>query len=425
MTLCMGTVSFTIISGAAMKMTIMNLDCAGPRVLAKLMGSLAGAFVLLAPLSLAAQQDPLKPSDDTNIPVLDAPEIEEPTFTLPLTGRPAGSYPNLEIISAHEIENDWTFDSDDSDNELSDLYATFEPFIALHITPELSIESGLVFEPVKDPDPGDSRAFEDQGLYAETLGVVYANDLFSVYGGKFNPTFGAAWDVAPGIYGADFAEDYELTERIGFGGSLTGGNDDYGFHTLSGNLFFLDTTFLSKSAFTNRGRTRKSDGGVSNTESLESFSVTLDGADMPFLPGLGYTLGVERQEGGKGDPKDELGFVAGLYGAFDVTSETTLEPILEYVYLDNAEGQRQDRQYITVGSAIFRGPWNLSASYTGRFTDPDGESNIDDTLYQVSLGYEFDFGLAVDIGYGFTEEEDIDSHTVGLVFAYEFDLLVY
>ena len=77
------------------------------------------------------------------------------------------------------------------------------------------------------------------------------------------------------------------------------------------------------------------------------------------------------------------------------------------------------------GLPIFRGPWNLSASYTGRFTDPDGESNIDDTLYQVSLGYEFDFGLAVDIGYGFTEEEDIDSHTVGLVFAYEFDLLVY
>ena len=83
----MGTVSFTIISGAAMKMTKMNLDCAGPRVLAKLIGSLAGAFVLLAPLSLAAQQDPLKPADDTNIPILDAPEIEEPTFTLPLTAR--------------------------------------------------------------------------------------------------------------------------------------------------------------------------------------------------------------------------------------------------------------------------------------------------------------------------------------------------
>jgi hypothetical protein len=177
--------------------------------------------------------------------------------------------------------------------------------------------------------------------------------------------------VAPGIYGADFAEDYELTERIGFGGSLTGGNDDYGFHTLSSNLFFLDTTFLSKSAFTNRGRTRKSDGGVSNTESLESFSVTLDGADMPFLPGLGYTLGVERQEGGKGDPKDELGFVAGLYGAFDVTSETTLEPILEYVYLDNAEGQHQDRQYITVGSAKV-GSSISGASNMGMFVSSAG-----------------------------------------------------
>lgn len=32
--------------------------------------------------------------------------------------------------------------------------------------------------------------------------------------GKLNPGFGIAWDKAPGIYGTDLAEDYEISERI-------------------------------------------------------------------------------------------------------------------------------------------------------------------------------------------------------------------
>lgn len=390
-------------------------------------GAVFGTFILLIPLTSAAQQAPevFEPSNVEETPALEAPELEEPTFAWPLSGRPLGSTPSLHIIVSNEIQNDWTFDSDDNDNELNDLYGTIEPFVALNLTPELSIESGLVLEPVDDPDPGDSRAFQDEGLYIETLGIVYAADRYSLYGGKFNPTFGVAWDMAPGVYGTDFAEDYELTERIGFGGSLAGGSDELGTHTLSGNLFFLDTTVLSESAFDNRGRTKKSDGGVSNTESLESFSVTLDGGDMPFLPNLSYSLGLERQEGGRNDPEDELGFVAGLYGGLDLTSGLSFEPIFEYAYFDNAEGQNQDRQYVTAGAALYRGPWNLSASYTGRFTDPDDESNIDDTLLQASVGYEFDFGLGVDIGYRYSDEDNVESHTLGLLFAYEFDILVH
>ena len=166
-------------------------------------GSVVGAILLLAPLSVAAQQEPepFEPSD------VEKSEVEA-TIEWPVSGNPIGSTPNLHLVFSNEIQNDGTFDSDDDDNELNDLFATIEPFVALNITPELSIESGLVLEPIKDPGPGDSRAFEDHGLYAETLGIVFATDEFSVHGGKFNPTFGVAWDLAPGIYGVDFAEDY-------------------------------------------------------------------------------------------------------------------------------------------------------------------------------------------------------------------------
>lgn len=392
-----------------------------------LCGGAVAAPLFLAPLPGAAQQDPdpLEPAEEQERLGQEVLEDALPTFEWPVSGRPAGSLPELRITTSAEIQNDYTFQSEDDDNELNDLFATIEPLIAFNITPELAIESGLVLEPIDEPAAGESRAFEDHGLFAETLGLIYATGVFLVYGGKYNPPFGVAWDSAPGIYGVDFAEEYELTERIGLGGSVTAGNEEGGSHTLSGNLFFLDTTFLSESAINNRGRTTKEDGGVSNTESLDSFSITLDGEDMPFAPGVSYTLGVERQAAGEGDPADELGFVAGLYGAFDLTPEVSIEPIVEYVHLSNAEGQEQTRQYVTAGAALLQGPWNLSLSYTGLFTDPEEQSSVNDTLFQISAGYGFDFGLGLDVGYLFTEEDEVDSHTLGLLFAYEFDFVVY
>ena len=49
----------------------------------------------------------------------------------------------------------------------------------------------------------------------------FDTEHFSLFAGKFNPAFGLGFDLAPGIYGEDHPEDYELTERIGFGGSVT------------------------------------------------------------------------------------------------------------------------------------------------------------------------------------------------------------
>ena len=126
--------------------------------------------------------------------------------------------PRLEVEIDVEIQNDWTFDSDDPDAELNDLFTTTEPAVALHLLPGLSIQSGLVLEPVKDPGPSDDRFFEDHGFFAEQLYLLYETDDFSLHGGKFNLPFGVAWDLAPGVYGTDVAEDfYEQVERIGLG----------------------------------------------------------------------------------------------------------------------------------------------------------------------------------------------------------------
>ncbi len=105
------------------------------------------------------------------------------------------------------------------------------------------------------PEPGEAY-FEDIGVFVETLGLAYQFGAVTLFGGKFNPTFGIAWDVAPGIYGADLADDYELTERIGGGGAVTLGGGDFGRHTLTGQVFFLDTSVLSQSWGTESGFNR-------------------------------------------------------------------------------------------------------------------------------------------------------------------------
>ena len=144
-----------------------------------------------------------------------------------------------------EVQNDYTYESDDPAAELNDLYTTIEPSFSLYLGSGLSIESGLVLEPVKDAV--DDRAFEDEGLYVETLFLQYEGDGWAVFGGKFNPGFGIAWDATPGIWGTDFAEDYEMTERVGFGGSVDLVAGSAGTHTLSASTFFADTSFLSGS----------------------------------------------------------------------------------------------------------------------------------------------------------------------------------
>lgn len=331
---------------------------------------------------------------------------------------PAPSYPTLTVDLTAEMQNDYVFAAEASDDRLNDTYLDIEPTFQLNFTPELSLRSGLILEPVRDPDPGEDRFLGDHGLYAETLLLYYEGRRFDLYGGKFNPPFGIAWDVAPGIYGDNFAEDYELTERIGFGGAVKFDDERLGSHSLSLNAFFLDTSVLSGSLFTDRGELDRSDGGLSNTGGLSSFTAALTG-DVPGVAGLAYHAAASHQKGGRGDPKNETGLVAALIGDFALTSEVTLGPIVEYAHFFNAGGIDEDRDYLTLGSGLSVGRWNVAAVYALRGIDPAGGSAPDDHLLQLSGGYELLPGLTLDIGYRYAEVEGDSSHTLGLLLSFE------
>ena len=334
----------------------------------------------------------------------------------------SGGKPLIEGTVLFEQQNDYAFDSDDPGAEINDLFATIEAALALNINEFISVQSLFVLEPVRDPTPFDDRFIEDHGGFFEELYLQFAFGNFRVFGGKFDASFGTAWDKAPGIYGVDFAEDYELVERIGGGVAVSGQHAAFGDVTVTANVFFADTSVLSESIFTNRGRVRVSDGGASNTESLESVSLTLDGENVAAISDFTYHIGYRHQAAGAGDAGDEDGVVAGFTKGFTLADGNKLETIVEGVFLNQADGGPDDLYYLTTGAAYIFGPWNVSGSYTLRETDVSGGSDVTDHLAQLSAGYQFESGLTLDAGYRYSREDDIETHIVGVLLTYEYDV---
>lgn len=332
------------------------------------------------------------------------------------------SFPSISVSIPFEVQNDLNYHSEDRTAEHNQLYPTIEPEVTVQFTPEISIFAHGVLEPMRDPGPREDRSFEDLGMYIEDLYAKYDTGVFSVQGGKFTPNFGIAWDAAPGVYGTDVAEaNYEFSERIGVGGSVTFGGGQTGMHTLSASTFFSDNSFLRESI--GRGRSPvtqgRADGGVSNTEDLSSFAVALDGTEFEALPGFRYHVGYIHLAEGRTETADQHGFAIGGEYRIELGRDLSFTPLVEFVSFANADGvDSQDRELLTTAGQLAWRNWNLAASYTGRWTDVPGATNTEDTHFQLSAGYAFDFGLSVDIGWTVDETDNIETRTLGVLFAY-------
>lgn len=330
------------------------------------------------------------------------------------------TYPRISGEVSIEIQNNFAFRSDDPDSEINDLFTTTEPTIELELMPALAIQAGLVLEPVADPEPDEDRFFADHGLFVEVLTVNYDAGKFALHAGKFTPNFGIAWNAAPGIFGTDMAEDYEMSERLGAGGSLALGNERIGRLDVSASIFFLDTSFLADSYPRGRGNTSRSDGGPSNTETLASYALALDG-DVAATPGLAYHLAFIDQARGVGGTGRERGFAGALQYRTEIRDGVMLVPLAEIVRFDNFGNEAGvNRTYLTFAAEIGWSAWKAVAAYTGRFADTPGASDDHDFQTQLSLGYEFRSGVAVELGWKRAREAGVDTDTLGLLLSYEF-----
>src|SRR5258706_4393561 len=125
--------------------------------------------------------------------------------------------PCIDYALSAELENDWIFAASPSSLRSNDLYPTLESAIILAPLNHVRLIGDFIFEPVKDPPPGQSTAFRDLGAYVDQLYLELEYGAFNLQIGKIHPSFGQAWDVAPGLHATDIPGNYELEERMGIG----------------------------------------------------------------------------------------------------------------------------------------------------------------------------------------------------------------
>ncbi|WP_207553694.1 hypothetical protein, partial [Teichococcus deserti] len=103
----------------------------------------------------------------------------------------------------------------------SDLFNKTELGLYLGMPGGFALNSVFKLEPAERPADGSDRAFHAHAAWVDQLYLSWAQGPLQLFAGKIHPRFGMAWDEAPGLYGDDFAQGYELSEKIGGGVNLS------------------------------------------------------------------------------------------------------------------------------------------------------------------------------------------------------------
>jgi hypothetical protein len=326
------------------------------------------------------------------------------------------------LVSELQIEEFYSADNPENDLTRSIFRTEFMP--KLNFNENFFLDGNIVFEPVQTSarTSRDSR-FENEGAYFKDLKL---NAVFGPWAGsigKFGPNFGKAWDYGRGIWGEDFAEDYEITQRIGGSLGYSFATEKYGSHTLNGSTFFKDTSLLTESVVTAKGRTRHRSGGVSNTNDFSSYVFSLAGANAGGIESLEYMLSYRHQARGdvNTDNKNEHGAAATLKYTIPVVENLSFDTFGEYANFENYDGSATaDRRYIT-GSVITRlyKNWNVTTAYTSRQISDIDAATVDDHLFQLTGGYDFGNGFTTEAGYRGTQESSADKNGLGALVRYK------
>ncbi len=343
----------------------------------------------------------LEGESDTDPDVTDDPELDRM------------SYPNFtgEWITRLGLNSDYKVEGplEEITDEFIDIIATPR----LEFTDRFKIDSEIRLETTSLPT--ENRRFEDEGIFVRKLWFQYdPTDDLSLLAGKITPRFAIASLVTPGMFGNNYNKEIELIERIGFEAQYTFDAGSAGMHTLSGSTFFDDTSVLSESLGNNRGQTSLSDGGASNTESFESFTLALSGQEITSLPGFRYQVGLIHEAAGRGDADDENGFVVAADWTRRFTEDTSLMAIAEVAPIWNFEGSADDVLYTSAGLVLRSGRWLGVVSGTYRLRDLSGGGEWNDYSLQTTVEYEMGYGFSVAVAHEFLRDQNFDGRRVGV-----------
>ncbi len=261
--------------------------------------------------------------------------------------------------------------------------------------------------------------FDEMGFLVEELKIEFHNDDIKIHAGKFDPTFGNAHRKSKrmGVFSAQFAEDYNLREKIGLGATALLENSQ-----IAVNTFFNDNTDLSRSALNDRGRVSRNDKLAGNTSTISSYSVSIEGEDLFDIKNLFYNLGYRSLGVDKSVYSSrETGYVVGAEYLHKIGKESSLIPYAEIVSMKNLSGIKgRDAQYTTFALIGNYRNWNSSITSQTRNVDKNylNSRHTFDRQLQLSVGYKFTNNVTVDISRADIREDAKKASLVGVNVSY-------
>lgn len=336
------------------------------------------------------------------------------------------AYPHVDAEIEVKLQPEWSPRASYGPAKARRVDGEAEASIAFHLSPGWSVNALAKLERVALSDRRTS-VLGGHGAFLEELNVAYDGGDWRFRAGKQSlDSFGRAWAEHPGIFAADFAEDYKLAEALGVSaGARILDHPDFGRHRADGAVFMLDNTILSQSYLSRpaRGgllterpaRLRYDDGGAGNTRGPASWMLTMAGGDFDLMPGLSYGIGhmtLKRGEGGTGGrATDEHRQVAHVAYDFEVAKGATLTPLVELARLRNVDFDGTDP---ASGAAVFGRSDYATARLTGRWdgwaavagttsranSQPAAAGALTrDRLYHASVEYQFTAGFTLGLGW--------------------------
>lgn len=342
-------------------------------------------------------------------------------------------FPNISGSVLFQVQADRIISSSKNNAPPNNAFIYIEDNMSLNFNKNWSAKTQWRIQPnniltTRDPvNPERYRTFlqsdrglnlSDTGLIVEELKVNFENDDMRAFAGKFDPTFGTAWRKSKriGVFASQFTEDYNLREKLGAGitALLEGSN-------ISFNTFLNDTTDLSKSAISNRGRASSNSGLAGSTGTLSSYSFSAEGENFLTIDNWYYNFGYRSLGINKvANNAREQGYVFGSEYLYKIGRDSSLIPFVEIVKIKNFTGERsRDAQYATFALIGKYSSWTASSSFVTRnIKQPQRSSNINDRQLQFSIGYKFTDNLTVDVSRADIKENGSKGALLGATISY-------
>jgi hypothetical protein len=344
----------------------------------------------------------------------------------------AGQYPNVSGSALFQFNADRVMSTQKTQVPGNNAFVYVESDFALHIDRNWAVKTQWRLQPNdvlttrNEVNPERYRTFLDPdrgikssgyGLLVEELKLQFGNEDMQFSAGKFDPKFGTAHDKRKrmGIFTSQFAEDYNLREKIGLSISALLEKSK-----ITVNSFFNDTTGLSGSALDDRGNANSKDGSAGSTKALNSYSVSIEGKDFFEIEDWSYNLGfkslsVDRLLG----RQREKGYVLGSEYLYKI-GETSIIPFVELVKVTSIAGEQGRRATYKTAAIIAKySSWTGSFSLLSRSPNSHRLKREGKASHaQLSVGYKFTENITLDVTRSNMREDGYSGSVVGILLNY-------